>query len=262
MSSEEDHLGTYSIKFIVPGLQEPERSLLAQADCQTKGESVDFLLQRRSEDDDEQFTRRANRWIARELSRVNVLTGKLLYAKDLCTEPGLGVAIRVPTAWDHQVQMPNSHCGWSDESAEFRIDAWDVARHASDPILRFVMLNTICESACVNQAWLEKDRMPPRFAEIRLIRNLLVHGSQSPKEDVARYLGLYNPSIPNSRFSNRDDHLNLARMRSAHLLSAVWQIVINDIVDIEQNLRPNEPATQGGILLIDHGPFPIGSDVI
>ncbi len=262
MSCNQGQHGTYSIKFTIPGLQEPERSLLAQAECHVEGETVDFLLLRRPEDDDEQFKSLANRWIARELCRVNVLTGKLLKAKDLCTEPSLGVVIRVPTGWDHQVQVPHSHRGWSDESAEFRIGAWDVARHSNDPVLRFVMLDTICESACVTQAWMNKDRMPPRFAEIRLIRNLLVHGSEKPNEDVARYLCLYNPSIPNYRFSNREDHLNLARMRSAHLLSAVWQIVINDIVDIEHNLRENEPASQGGIFLISHGPFPNASDAI
>lgn len=259
MSSHQDQRGAYSIKFTIPGLQEPERSLLAQAECRINGETVDFLLLRRPEDDDEQFTRLAHRWIARELSRVNVLTGKLLKATDLCTEPPLGVTIRVPTGWDHQAQAPHSHCGWSDESAEFRVGAWDVARHSNDPVLLFVMLDAICESACVTQAWIDKDRIPPRFAEVRIIRNLLVHGSESPNEDVARYLSLYTPSIPKSRFSNREDHLNLARMRSAHLLSAVWQIVLNDIGEDEHNLREVEPASQGGIILISHGPSPAES---
>lgn len=256
MSNHKDQHGAYSIQFTIPGLKEPERSLLAQAECHIEGETVGFLLLRRPEDDDEQFTRRANRWIARELSRVNVLTGKLLKATDLCTEPPLGVTIRLPTGWVQQAQVPHSHCGWSEESAECRIGAWDVARHSNDPVLLFVMFDAICESACVTQAWIDKDRMPPRFAEVRLIRNLLVHGSESPNEDVARYLSLYNPSIPKSRFSNREDHLNLARMRSAHLLSAVWQIVLNDIVDAEQSLMEDEPASQGGIILFSHGPFP------
>lgn len=254
MSTHQNQSAAYSIKYTIPGLQEPERSLLAQAECNIKGETVEFILLRTPEDNDEQFTRLANRWIARELSRINVLTGKLLKAKHLCTEPPLGVTIRVPTGWDHQVQMPHSHCGWNDKSAEFRIGAWDTARHSHDPVLRYVMLDAICESACVAREWINKDRMPPRFAEVRLIRNLLVHGSEDPNVDVARYLSLYNPSIPDNRFSNREEHLNLARMRSAHLLSAVWRIVINDLVDIDYNLRQDEPASQGGIFLISDGP--------
>lgn len=66
--------------------------------CHIEGESVIFLLQRRHGNDDEQFRRHANHWIARELSRINVLTVKLFKAEDLRTEPALGVTVRAPTA--------------------------------------------------------------------------------------------------------------------------------------------------------------------
>lgn len=96
--------------------------------------------------------------------------------------------------------------------------------------------------------------MPPRFTEVRLLRNLLVHGSQYPSEEVGQYLFFFNSSVGSSKFTNRDDHLDLARMRSAHLLSAVWQIVINDVVGSNHAFRVNEHATHGGIILIDQGP--------
>lgn len=260
MSSYQGQGTLYSIKFNIPGLQEPERSLLAQAECNVEGETVYFILLRTPEDDDEQFTKLAKRWIARELSRINAFTGKLLQAKDLCTEPALGVTIQVSTGWVHRAQMPHSHCGWNDDSVEFRIGASDIARHSHDPVLLYVMLDAICESACVTREWIDKDKMPPRFAEVRLIRNLLVHGSENPNGDVARYLSLYNPSIPDNRFTSREKHLELARNRSAHLLSAVWRIVINDLVNIDYNLRQDEPASRGGIFLISDGPCPGESD--
>jgi hypothetical protein len=221
----------------IPGLQEPELTLLVQADCHVDGESVCFRLNRRSVEDDEQFMWRAKQWITRELSRVNVLTGKLHRAFDLSANPPLGVSIRVPGAWLHQVHIPSMHYGWSNESAEFRIRAWDVARHTEDPVLRFVMLNIICEAAEVNRDWNNKDEMPPAFAEIRIIRNLLVHGSRSPGEEASSYLRLCSPSIPGCRFSGREDYLRLAITRSAHLLSPVWGIVINDVLGIGHDRR-------------------------
>lgn len=80
---------------------ESQNILCCLKQCHIEGESVNFLLQRRHGNDNEQFRRYANHWIARELSRIPVLTGKLLKAEDLRTETALGVTVRVPTAWDH-----------------------------------------------------------------------------------------------------------------------------------------------------------------
>lgn len=143
---------------------------------------------------------------------------------------------------------------------QFRLGAWDIARHTEDGILRFVMLDAICESASVNQDWTDPSRLPPRFAEVRLSRNLLVHGSPSPKDQVRQYLGLLRSPVPASRFAGRFEHIELGRIRSPHLLSAVWKIMINDCVDIQLNLQATEPASTSGFLLLDRGPYPIGSD--
>jgi hypothetical protein len=190
-----------------------------------------------------------------------VLTGRLLRATSLRAEPSPGsITVRVAAGWDHQVQMPPSHCGWSNEAVQFRLSAWDTARHTEDPVLRFVMLDVICESASVSQDWKDQSRPPPRFAEIRLIRNLLVHGRQSPNDQVFQYLRLLRPPVPICRFSGRSEHIELARIRSPHLLSAVWKIVINDCVDIKLDLNAAEPASFSAILLLDRGPYPIESD--
>jgi hypothetical protein len=153
--------------------------------------------------------------------------------------------------------MPPKHTGWSDDAVEFRLSAWEVARHSEDIVLRFVMLDSICESAKVTQDWADNESWPPRFAEVRLIRNLLVHGSERPKEQVRRYLETCTVSIPTSRFTGRHKHLELARLRAPHLMSAVWKIVINDCVDSQIELSCGQPASLKGIILLDQGPYPI-----
>lgn len=261
MTREQNANSPYVFLCTVPGLREPESSLLAQADCRIQGESVEFYLYRAPDEGSDQFRDRGAQWIGRELSRVNVLTGRLLKATSLRAEPSPGtITIRVAAAWDHQIQMPPSHCGWSNEAVQFRLSAWDIARHTEDPVLRFVMLDAICESASVSQDWTDQSRPPPRFAEVRLIRNLLVHGSPSPKDQVRQYLGLFRSPVPISRFSGRFKHIEVARIRSPHLLSAVWKIVINDCVDIDLDLNAAEPASSSGIILFDRGPYPIEND--
>lgn len=261
MCGQSDFDSSYSFFCIVPGLREPESSLLAQANCRIRGESVEFNLHRTPDEGSDHFRNRGARWISRELSRVNALTGRLLRATSLRAEPSPGsITARVAAAWDHQIQMPPRHCGWAREGVQFRLGAWDIARHTEDVILRFVMLDAICESASVNQAWTDLSRLPPRFAEVRLIRNLLVHGSPIPKNQVQQYLRLLSAPVPASRFDGRYEHIELARFRSPHLLSAVWKIVINDCVDIEIDLHAAEPASTSGFLLIDRGPYPRTND--
>lgn len=261
MCEHSDSESSYSFLYSVPGLREPESSLLAQANCRVRGESVEFNLDRTPDEGSDHFRNRGARWIARELSRVNALTGRLLRATALHANPSPGsITVQVASAWDHQVQMPPRHCGWSNEGAQFRLGVWDVARHTEDVILHFVMLDAICESASVNQDWTDTSRLPPRFAEVRLIRNLLVHGRLIPKDQVLRYLGLLRSPIPASRFTGRFEHIELARFRSPHLLSAVWKIVINDCVDIELDLQAAEPASASGLLLLDQGPYSITND--
>ncbi|MEW8557987.1 MAG: hypothetical protein AB2588_08365 [Candidatus Thiodiazotropha sp.] len=248
----------YLFRCTVPGLREPETSLLAQADCQIQGESVEFNLNRDPDEGSDHFRDRAAQWIDRELSRVNALTGRLLRTTSLQAEPSPGLfTVRADAAWDHQAQMPPSHNGWSNEAVQFRLSAWDTARHTDDPVLRFVMLDAICESASVSRDWIDLTQLPPRFAEVRLIRNLLVHGSPYPSDQVRQYLELLGSSIPKNRYSGRLDHIELARFRSAHLLSAVWKIVINDCIDIDVELFADEPASTSGTILLDRGPYPI-----
>jgi hypothetical protein len=66
--------------------------------------------------------------------------------------------------------------------------------------------------------------------------------------------------MPASRFAGRFEHIELARIRSPYLLSAVWKIVINDCVDTQLDLQADEPASGSGILVIDRGPYPIRND--
>jgi hypothetical protein len=86
---------------------------------------------------------------------------------------------------------------------------------------------------------------------------LLAHGSYKPKKEVQQYLKLLRDIVPIDRFSGRFKHIELARIRSSHLLSAVWKIVVNDCVEIDVNPREAEPAGDfGAILLEDQGPYP------
>lgn len=261
MCEQSDSESSYLFLCSVPGLREPESSLLAQANCRIRGESVEFNLDRTPDEGSDHFRNRGAQWIARELSRVNALTGRLLRATSLHAEPSPGlITVQVIAGWDHQVQMPPKHCGWAREGVQFRLGAWEIARHTEDVILRFVMLDAICESASVNQDWTDLSRHPPRFAEVRLIRNLLVHGSSIPKNQVQEYLRLVSASVSASRFDGRFEHIELARFRSPHLLSAVWKIVINDCVDNEIDLQAAEPASTSGFLLLDRGPYPLTND--
>jgi len=231
--------------------------LLEQAACRISEEAVEFDLTQESDESSDEFRDRGARWIGRELSRVNALTGELLKATSLRTDPSPGgTTIQVAAAWGHQVQIPPTHTGWPDDAVEFRLSAWDVARHTEESVLRFVMLDSICESAGVLQDWTNEQTWPPRFAEVRLIRNLLVHGSKTPNKQVRRYLETCTISTPINRFTGRHKHLELARLRSPHLKSAVWSIVINDCVDAEINLRSAQPASLSGIILLDNGPHP------
>jgi hypothetical protein len=144
--------------------------------------------------------------------------------------------------------------GWSEEALEFILSAWGVASHTEDLVLCFVMLDTICKAAEVSQDWVDKAKWPPRFAEVRLIRNLLVHGVKTPKPQVREYLEFCTNSIDSNRFENRYQHLELARFRCSHLKSAVWKVVKDEV-----DLLSEEPATLRGILLIDNGPHPLTS---
>lgn len=263
MPREPNQVAPYVFYCTVHGLREPERFLLAQADCRIQGELVEFNLNRARDEGSDQFRDRGAQWIGRELSRVNALTGRLLKATSLRVEPSPGsITIRIFAAWDHQVQMPPRHCGWSNDAVQFRLSAWDIARHTEDPVLRFVMLDAICESASVCQDWPDQSGLPPRFAEVRLIRNLLVHGKPSPNNQVRQYLRLLRSPVRISRFSGRFEHIELAKVRSPHLLSAVWKIVINDCIDIPIELNAAEPATASGIFLLDRGPYPIEDSVV
>lgn len=227
MPKEPNRVAPYVFYCTVPGLREPETFLLAQADCRIQDELVEFNLNRTPDEGSDQFRDRGAQWIGRELSRVNALTGRLLKATSLRVEPTPGsITIRVAAAWDHQVQMPPGHCGWSNDAAQFRLSAWDIARHTEDPVLRFVMR------------------------------------SPSPKDQVRQYLGLLRSPVPINRFLGRFEHIELAKIRSPHLLSAVWKIVINDCVDISIELNAAEPASSSGIFLLDRGPYPIKDGVV
>ncbi len=261
MAREPNPISSYVFRCTIPELREPEISLLEQADCRIQGESVEFNLIRAPDEGCDQFQRRASQWITRELSRVNVLTGRLLKATSITSEPPPdSVTTRVSGVWDHMVQMPLRHCGWSNEAIQFRLSAWESARHTEDTVLRFVMLDAICESASVSRDWTDKSRFPPRFAEVRLIRNLIVHGGENPNNQVRQYLGFLRDPIPISRYSGRLQHIDLARIRAPYLMSAVWNVVINDCVDNELDLNESEPAMLSGFILIDNGPCPIEND--
>lgn len=233
-------------------------ALLEQAGCRVQEEVVEFELQRLQEETSDEFRERAGRWIRRELSRLNVLTGNLLKYRSLKIDPPPGgVTVTVAAAWGHAPQSPPCHVGWLKEGAEFRVTAWDVASHAEDLILRFVILDSICESAGVLQTWHNKDSWPPRFAEIRLIRNLLVHGSPDAKREVKQYLDSCIGSMPGNRFTNRHSHIELARLRAPHLTAAVWNIVINDCVETEVEIFCDKPAGLKGIIIETQGPHSI-----
>lgn len=142
---------------------------------------------------------------------------------------------------------------------EFRLSAWDIASHTEDTVLRFVMLDSICESAHVPQDWMNKDSWPPRFAEVRLIRNLLVHGTEVPKGEVLQYLHVCTKSIPGNRFTSRYKHLDLARLRSAHLVLSVWRVVMNDCVEADVELFSEDSASIFGCVIEEQGPYSISS---
>jgi hypothetical protein len=233
-------------------------NLLEQAGCRVTEEVVTFGLLRDKEDSSDEFRERGERWIRRELSRLNALTGYLLEANSISFEPPTGnITINVAAVWGHAPQMPPRHAGWLDEGHEFRIGAWDIASHTENNVLRFVMLDSICESAGVPRNWVNKAAWPHRFAEVRLIRNLIVHGSEQPNSEVLQYLEACTKSILGNRFTNRHKHLELARLRSAHLMSCVWKVVVNGCVDCEVELFSDRPVGLSGIVLEDQGPHSI-----
>ena len=118
----------YEFTCSIDNLDDLARSLLEQANCRTEDASVEFTLTLLKDEGSDEFRERGARWIGRELSRVNVLTGRLLRATSIRIEPSPGpTTIRAGAAWDHQPQLPPSHCGWSDEGAQFRLNAWDLS---------------------------------------------------------------------------------------------------------------------------------------
>jgi len=251
-------MSNYVVFCNISGLKPMQATLLEQAGCRVLGDVVEFELLREQEESSDEFRDRGARWIGRELSRLNVLTGILYKAASLRFEPPTGnVTVNVGAAWGHAPQMPPSHAGWSDEGLEFRVSAWDIASHTEDTVLRFVMLDSICESAGVSQEWIDRGTWPPRFAEVRLIRNLLVHGSAEPNQEVLKYLEVCTRSIPGNRFINRHKHLELARLRSAHLVLSVWRVVVNDCVESEVELSSYQPASLRGCIIEDQGPYSI-----
>lgn len=253
-------MSDYVVTCEIPGLTSLQSALLEQGGCRIFGEQVKFELARNYAESSDEFRNRCARWISRELSRLNALTNKMLKATSMNIDPSPGgVTIKASTVWAHQEQFPPSHVGWSEEALEFILSAWGVASQTADLVLCFVMLDTICEAAEVSQDWVDKTKWPPRFAEVRLIRNLLVHGVNTPKYQVCEYLEICTNSIGSNRFENRYQHLELARFRCSHLKSAVWKVVMNKVVEEEVDLLSEEPATLRGIFLIDNGPHPFTS---
>jgi hypothetical protein len=253
-------MSNYVVKCEIPDLTSLHSTLLEQGGCRIADEKVEFELARNCDESSDKFRNRCARWISRELSRLNALTNKLLKATSINIDPSPGgITIKASTGWAHQKQFPPSHVGWSEEALEFILSAWGVASHTEDLVLCFVMLDTICEAAEVSQNWVDKAKWPPRFAEVRLIRNLLVHGVKTPKPQVREYLEFCTNSIDSNRFENRYQHLELAQFRCSHLKSAVWKVVMNKVVEDEVDLLSEEPATLRGILLIDNGPHPFTS---
>ncbi|KZY74147.1 hypothetical protein A3740_17430 [Oleiphilus sp. HI0068] len=170
---------TYSVTCTVQGLEPLHVALLEQAGCHVTDDRVSYDISLQTEETDNEFTERSKRWINRELSRVNALTERFFEATAFEFEPRIGnITVRPAAAWGYVPQKPPSHNGWEDEGLEFRLNAWNVASKTEDVVLRFVMLDTICESTEVNQDWADRDKWPPRFAEVRLVRNLLVHGKE------------------------------------------------------------------------------------
>lgn len=63
------------------------------------------------------------------------------------------------------------------------------------------------------------------------------------------------------RFEGRPWHLDLALMRKAPLLSAVWKVMLRDCADPCVSLDELDPAmTNPGIINIDRGPCPLADD--
>ena len=83
MTMEQNPTSPYIFRCTITGLREPETSLLAQADCRIQEGSVEFNLNRAPNEGSDQFWERGSQWIGRELSRVNVLTGRLLKATSI-----------------------------------------------------------------------------------------------------------------------------------------------------------------------------------
>jgi hypothetical protein len=157
--------------------------------------------------------------------------------------------------------MPQKHLGWSDPGVIFRTSIWEVASNTESEILRYVLLDSICESAGVHQDWINQDNFPPRFAEVRIIRNLLAHGDKSPNSNVQKYLNFFQDKFRKDRFEGRPWHLDLALMRKAPLLSAVWKVVLRGCADPCVSLEELDPAmTSPGIINIDRGPCPLVDD--
>jgi hypothetical protein len=253
-------MSNYVVSCKVLGLKSLHINLLEQAGCRVEEGLVTFDLSREQEESSDEFRARGARWIGRELSRINVLTSNLFKATFLSFEPAPGnINVNIFTAWSHAPQMPPHHAGWTDEGLEFRLAAWDVASHTDDTVLRFVMLDSICESAGVPQRWINQDSWPPRFAEVRLIRNLLVHGTEMPKNEVRHYLAVCARSISGNRFTSRYEHLELAQLRSAHLVLSVWRVVLRGCVKVHVDLFSDQPASRGGFVIEDQGVYPIQS---
>lgn len=251
-------MSNYVVSCNISGLKPMHITLLEQAGCRILEDVVTFELLREQGESGDEFRERGARWIGRELSRLNVLTGNLLKASSIRFEPPTGnITINVAAAWGHAPQKPPNHSGWQDEGLEFRVSAWDIASHTDDNVLRFVMLDSICESAGVPREWTDRDVWPPRFAEVRLIRNLIVHGSEQPSPEVLQYLEVCTKSILGNRFTNRHKHLELARLRSAHLMSSVWRVIVNCCVEGEVELFSSRPASLRGIIVEDQGPYSI-----
>lgn len=254
-------LGPYKFACRVSGLQDHDRILLGRAGCSVDADTVRFDLERYEGEDSDDFRQRGSRWIARELSRLFALTGRVHDVEEINVRPFLDVTIRCAPSWIHGPQMPQKHLGWSNAGVVFRVSTWEVASTTDNEILRYVLLDSICESAGVCQNWVIKDSFPPRFAEVRIIRNLLAHGARLPRQEVQKYINFFRDRLPADRFEGRPCHLDLALMRKASLLSAVWKVVLRDCADSDVSLEELDPAMKDpGFINIESGPCPFASN--
>lgn len=155
------------------------------------GKRLVLRIEQDDGEEEQQFKTRVIREVERELQRIGVMTKHFSKAVFKRSKPGMGTDIElIPCHHEERAEKnPIPQPTWSTE-IELRFALWQRAEEEKDNLmLRYGLMQMICESKggeFVAKRTTSSGENPQWHDEVYFIRNLLLHGSETPKSPAVQ----------------------------------------------------------------------------